>query len=78
MVDKSLKVGNQCAIAAKKGNAKLGMIKRNFNNKDKDSIVRLYKMIVRPQLEYAIQAWKPYLSKDISLLWKGYNVEQLV
>ena len=68
VVDKSLKVGNQCAIAAKKGNAMLGMIKRNFNNKDKDSIVRLYKMIVRPHLEYAVQAWNPYLAKDISLL----------
>ena len=41
------------------------MIKRTINCKSKSIITRLYKAIVRPQLEYCVQAWRPYLKKDI-------------
>ena len=48
----------------------LGMIRRNITYKEKSLIVSLYKAIVRPHLEYCIQAWSPYLRKDIDMLDK--------
>ena len=38
--------------------------------KEKSLVVPLYKAIVRPQLEYCIQAWSPFLRKDIDMLEK--------
>jgi len=35
---------------------------------DKDMLQQLIKVFIRPHLEYAQQAWSPYLKKDISLL----------
>ena len=61
----NMKVSEQCRIAASKGNQFLGMIRRNITYKDKSLIVPLYKAIVRPHLEYCIQAWGPYPRKDI-------------
>ena len=64
----NMKVSEQCRIAASKGNQVLGVIRRNISYKDKRLIVPLYKAIVRPHLEYCIQAWSPYLRKDIDML----------
>ena len=66
----NMKVSEQCRIVASKGNQVLGMIRRNITYKDKSLIVPLYKAIVRPHLEYCIQAWSPYLRKDIDMLEK--------
>ena len=68
IMDSSGKSTEQCIMAVKKANAVLGMIKRNINFKSKDVIVKLYKALVRPKLEYCIQAWCPYLKKDIDIL----------
>ena len=65
-----MKVSEQCRIAASNGNQILGMIRRNRTYKEKGLIVPLYKAIVRPYLEYCIQAWRPYLRKDIDMLEK--------
>ena len=72
----NIKVSEQCRIAASKANQVLGMIRRNITYKDKSLIAPLYKAIVRPHLEYCIQAWSPYLRKDIDMLEK-YRGEQL-
>ena len=66
----SMKVSEQCRIAASKGNQILGMIRRIITYKEKSLIVPLYKAIVRPHLEYCIQAWDPHLRKDIDMLEK--------
>ena len=63
----NMKVSEQCRIAASKGNQVLGMIRRNVTYKEKSLIVPLYKAIVRPHLEYCIQAWNPHIMKDIDM-----------
>ena len=60
-----MKVSEQCGIAASKGNQIIGLIRRTITYKEKQLIVPLYKAIVRPHLEYCIQAWRPYRKKDI-------------
>ena len=52
-------------IADSKGNQILWLIRRTITYKEKQLIVPLYKAIVRPHLEYCIQAWRPYRKMDI-------------
>jgi len=54
----------QCAEASKRANSTLGMIRRKIVIRDKDTIM------IRPQLEYCIQVWSPYLKQDIDKLEK--------
>ena len=59
-----------CHIAhcVKKANQMLGMIRRSFHYKDRKTMLLLYKSMVRPHLEYAVQAWCPNKISDIKLL----------
>ena len=47
------------------------MIKRNFVDRSKETILLLYKSLVRPHLEYCCQVWSPHYSKDIKLINEG-------
>ena len=67
-ISADMKVSEQCGIAASKGNQILGLIRRNITYKGKKLIIPLYKAIVRPHLEYCIQAWRPYRKKATDTL----------
>ena len=60
--------GNQCALAAKKANQVLGQINRSFSCKTKDVMLQIFKVFVRPHLEYAVTAWSPWHKKDADAL----------
>ena len=68
LVSSDLKVTSQCSKVVKTANKVLGMISRRFTLRSKEIIMLLYKSLVRPHLEYCIQAWRPHLQKDIKLL----------
>ena len=68
MIHQSLKPGVQIAAAAKKANQVLGQILRAFTYRDKTHFVKLFTSRVRCHLEYAIQAYSPWLVKDIEVL----------
>ena len=70
IINRSGKSLEQCILAASKVNTVLGMIKRNISFKSKDVVVRLYKVLVRPMLEFYVQAWCIYLRKDIPMIEK--------
>jgi len=67
-VSADMKWERQCIEAVKSANKMLGLIIRNFQDKSKDTVMPLYKSLVRPHLEYCCQVWSPYLSKDINLI----------
>ena len=63
-------MSEQCGTAASKGNKIIWLIRTNSMYKEEELIIPLYKAIVRPHLEYCIQACRPYRKKDIYKLDK--------
>jgi len=53
-ISEDLKWDNQCKEVVSKANKILGMIKQNFTDRTKQTILPLYKSLVRPHLDYCI------------------------
>ena len=64
-ITRDLKLQKQTEKGCKTANRALGFIARNFNYKSTELLLSLYKSIVRPYLEYAVQFWSPHLHRDI-------------
>ena len=64
MVTASLMPSKQCSTAAAKANGVLGQISRAVKTRDKQTFIQLYKVYVRPHLEYCVQTWSPYSEAD--------------
>ena len=70
IITSDLKPSAQVAKAAAAANSMLGRIRKTFTCLNAETLPLLYKALVRPRLEYAIQARSPYLKKDILMLEK--------
>ena len=68
IVSQDLKAEKNVTACVTKANKVLGMIKRTFSYLDEEILTQLYKVFVRPHLEYCQQVWAPYLQKDIDIL----------
>jgi len=56
--ERNLKPTRQCQLAYAKAGKALGLIARTISYRSVDVLLRLYKSLVRPHLEYSISAWK--------------------
>ena len=64
------KPARQCQAAAQKARRELFRLKKVVSNHSPEVFLPMYKAIVRPHLEYCVQAWSPYLQKDIHCIEK--------
>jgi len=62
------KTFSQCQYVYNKVIRILGMINRTIRYKERRIMVRLYKSLVRPHLEYCVSAWSSHYLKDKELL----------
>ena len=67
-IQDDLQVDQQVGAAVRRANRMLGLIFRTYTCKSRENMIPLYKSLVRPHLEYAVQAWRPYKQKDIDLI----------
>ena len=68
IISDTLKPSFHCAKAARKANAVLGQMSRSISYRDRYTFLRLYKIYVKPHLQYCSSAWSPYTAADKDLL----------
>ena len=66
-MSKDLKFSKQCPLE-KIVNLMLGIINRGVSYKSTEVISELYRLYVRPHLEYCIKLWSPINVKDADML----------
>ena len=68
LITDNQKPSSRCAAAVNKTISALRWSKRSFHYLDIESFRILYKTYIRSKLEFVIQAWPPYLDKDIKTM----------
>ncbi len=71
LMNKNLSPSSHIAKVVKKVNSVLGIIRQTYLDKSKNTMLPLYKSLVRPHLDYCVRACRPYLQQDVD------NLEQV-
>ena len=66
----NLSWSEQCNKAAAKANCVMGMLKHAFVSRDSKIWRKLYMTYIRPQLEFCVSVWSPFLKAEVSTLEK--------
>jgi len=70
IVNNSCKPSMHVSTITKKANGMLSQLNRTFLSRNKDIMINLYKVFVRPILESAVSAWCPWERQDINAIEK--------
>ena len=73
LISSNLKAGNQCLAVYKKTSSVLGMFQRLLGRFTHDIVPIIMNTYIRPRMEYGVQAWAPWMEKDIHLLQRIYH-----
>ena len=68
LVDNNLEFDKHIKTIVNKANRMMGLIRLGFSCMDEEIFMNLYPVLVRPLLEYCVQAWSPYKQKYIDLI----------
>ena len=68
LISADLKWAEQVEKNVSKANSMLGLLRHTFSYRGADLWKKLYTTYVRPQLEFAVAVWNPYLKGDIKAL----------
>ena len=68
LVRSDLKSSSHVSAIVQKAEKCLAVLKKNIVSRNKEVYLKLYKQIVKPQLEYAVYTWNPYFLRDIELI----------
>lgn len=69
----NLKSNTQSQAVFKRTSRLLGILRRIFGRFSPITLPRILNTYLRPSMEYAIQAWAPWMRKDVSLLDRIYH-----
>ena len=61
---------DQILTVTKKANGVLAQLRRTTISRSPDMVTRLYKTYVRPLMEASVQAWSPWMRRDVDLMEK--------
>ena len=73
LISENLKFHDQVDEACKRANKEIHRIRRTFVTRSAGFISSMYKLYVRPHLEYCIEVWNPQYQGDINKMEKVQN-----
>ena len=76
LVDTSLNMSQQRALAAKTVTGILGYVRQSIARSAREVILCLYSALVTPHVQYWVQFWAPQYKKDIGILEEFNEVPQ--